>query len=94
MSTFKLAVNAFWRDALTKRAQKHYNSAQDHKEFTRVIGHNIEGLHDAVRTYARTIFQNLLVSFCTAQYGEKQQKPPELSIYFMEGFEISSKCMC
>ena len=35
---------------------------------------NIEGLHDAVRTYERTTFQNLLVSFCTAWYEEKQQK--------------------
>ena len=54
----------------------------------------IEGLHDAARTYAPTIFQNLLVSFCTARYGEKQQKTLELLIYFMEGFEISSECAC
>ena len=31
----------------------------------------IEGLQDSVRTYARTIFQNLLVPFCTARYREK-----------------------
>ena len=31
---------------------------------------SIDGLHDTVHTYARTIFQNLLVSFCTARYGE------------------------
>ena len=55
---------------------------------------SIEGLHDAVRTYACMIFQNVLVSFRTALYGEKQQKTLELSIYFMEGFEISSKCVC
>ena len=52
---------------------------------------SIEGLHDTVCTYARTIFQNLLVSFCTAWYGEKQQKTLELAIYFMEWFEISSE---
>ena len=34
----------------------------------------IEGLQDAVRTYARTIFQNLLVSFFTARYEEKDKK--------------------
>ena len=48
----------------------------------------VEGLHDAVRTYACTIFQNLLVSFCTVGYinGEKQQQMLELSINFMKGF--------
>ena len=35
---------------------------------------SIEGLHDAVRNYARSIFQNLLVSFFTARYGEKTTK--------------------
>ena len=49
----------------------------------------IEDLHDAVRTYARKILQQLLVSFCIAQYGEKQQKLLEFSIYFMERFKIS-----
>ena len=44
------------------------------------IGWSIEGLHDTVRTFARTKIQNLLVSFCTAPYGEKQQKTLELSI--------------
>ena len=58
------------------------------------IAYTIEGLHNAVRTYSRMIFKNLLVSFCTARYGEKQQKPLKLSIYFMEGFEISPECVC
>ena len=34
----------------------------------------IEGLHDAVCTYAGMMRQHLLVSFCTVRYGEKQQK--------------------
>ena len=29
-----------------------------------------------------------------AGYGGKQQKMLELSIYFMEGFEISTECVC
>ena len=55
---------------------------------------HIEGLHNAVRTYVSMIFQNLLVSFSTARYGEKQQKALELLIYFMERSEISSECVC
>ena len=54
----------------------------------------IEGLHDAARTSTRTIFQNLLFSVYTARYREKRQKSLELSIYFIEGFEISSECVC
>ena len=34
----------------------------------------IEGLHDAVRTYAHTIFQNLLASFCTARMEKNNKK--------------------
>ena len=44
--------------------------------------------------YMRTILTNLLVSYCTAGYGEKERKMLELPIYFMEGFEISTKCVC
>ena len=47
----------------------------------------IESLHDAARTYTRTILQHRLVSFCTARYEEKQQKMLKLMIFFMEGFE-------
>ena len=46
---------------------------------TNVFIEPIEGLHDL-----RTIMQSLLVSFCTARYRGKQQKTPELLIYFME----------
>ena len=34
------------------------------------------------------LWQHLLISFCTTRYEEKQQKTFELSIYFMEGYEI------
>ena len=54
----------------------------------------IEGLHDAARNYARTNFKISWFPYCTARYGEKEQKTLELSIYFMEGFEISSECVC
>ena len=36
------------------------------------------------------ILQRLLVSFCTARYGGKQQLP----IYYVEGFEISAEYVC
>ena len=34
----------------------------------------IEGLHDAVRTYTCRIWQHLLVSFCTVGYEENNKK--------------------
>ena len=68
-----------------------YRCVMRYERFTRdkyATTRVMEGLHDAVRTYARTMFQNLLVSFCTARYEEKQQITLELSIDFMEGIEI------
>ena len=53
----------------------------------------IEGLHDAVRTYTRTILSRSLVSFCMVRYGEKQQTQLLLLIYFIARFEISTKCV-
>ena len=38
----------------------------------------MEGLHDAVRTYTRTIFPRSLFPFCMARYGEKQEIIPLL----------------
>ena len=35
---------------------------------------SIEGLHETVRTKAHKMLQHLLVFFCMAWYGEKQQK--------------------
>ena len=54
----------------------------------------IEGLHDAIRTYTRTILPRCLVSFCMARYREKQQKTKERFINFAERFKISTKCVC
>ena len=54
----------------------------------------IEGFRNALRSCARMILQHLLVSSCTAQCGEKQQKTLELSIYFVEVFEIPTECVC
>ena len=39
-----------------------------------ITQHFIEGLHDAVRMYTRTILPRSLVSFCTARYGGKTTK--------------------
>ena len=50
----------------------------------------IAWLHDAVGTYARTIFPTLLGFFCTALCGEK--KMTELSFNFIAWFEISAEC--
>ena len=55
---------------------------------------NIEGLHDAVGTLHVHDVAHLLVCFCTERCGEKQPKLLELLIYFLEGFEISSGCVC
>ena len=61
----------------------------------------IEGLHDAIRTYMRTILPRCLVSFCMARYREKQKQNKnktkitlKLLIYFAEQFKISTKCVC
>ena len=50
----------------------------------------MEGLHDAVRTYTRTILHIFWFPFCTARYREKQLKMG-LLIYFMEEFEIFNR---
>ena len=36
---------------------------------------NIEGLHDAVRTYTGMIFPAPWFPFCTVQYGDNQKHP-------------------
>ena len=54
----------------------------------------IEGLHDAVCTYARTILSKSLGFLLHSAVWRKQQKTLELSIFFMEKFEISSRCVC
>ena len=53
-----------------------------------------EGLHDAIRTYARTILHRCLVSFDMARYREKQQKTLELLIYFAERFKNIAPNVC
>ena len=48
----------------------------------------IKGLHDSARTNARMILQNLLVSFCTVQYGGKQQKTLNFRITWWKAYSI------
>ena len=54
---------------------------------------SIEGLHDAVCTYTRTILPCSLLSFCVVRYREKQQKTLELLIYLTERFKIFTECV-
>ena len=51
----------------------------------------VSGLHDAVRICARTILQHLLLSVVQ---GSMEKEMFELTIYFMEGSEISTECGC
>ena len=87
-----MCVLLFW--AMFRKANLYHrtpnmvgNSQQDRPS-------TIMSLHDAVCTYAHTTLLHLLVSFSIAWCGEKQQNLLELLIYFMEGFKISTVCVC
>ena len=48
-----------------------------------------QGTHLRAHDFSKSL------GFLVAQHGEnQQQKTLELTIYFMEGFEISSECVC
>ena len=53
----------------------------------------IEGLHDAVRNYTRTILPGSLASFLYGAVWWKQQNLLFLLIYFIARFEISTECV-
>ena len=53
----------------------------------------IDSLHDAVRTYMRTILSRSLVSFSYGAVCKKQQNLLLLLIYFIARFEMSTECV-
>ena len=78
-------------DAVSKICSLLYNI----RGKARLIPILIEGLHDSVHTYTRTVLQHLLVSLlvqCSIKKNNK--KTLKILIYSMEGFEILAKCVC
>ena len=53
----------------------------------------MENLHDAVRTYTRTILPHRPFRFCMARCREKQLNLLLFLIYFIAKFEISTECV-
>ena len=53
----------------------------------------IESLHNAVRTYTRTICPAAWFPFCIAWHAEKQQNMLLLLIDFIARFKISTECV-